>query len=167
MMMERNGKALIEVLVVDDHDAVRSLLQEVLETHGGIAEVFAAADVPSARRVMAVRGERIGLILLDHFMPGVRGLEFARELAQGEGAPVAVIMVTGSLLGGMESAFLGLASERLLPIAVVHKPIVLKRLFPLVENALERMRQARRAQGDEEPREMHRRGSGGRSGRNG
>ncbi len=144
MMANRNGKMQGEVLVVDDHDAVRELLVEALGVHEEIAGAFGAKDVSAARRLLRERGARIELILLDHFMPGVRGLDFAGELAAEEGEPVAVIMITGSLLDGMEAAFLGCGSERLLPIAVLRKPILLNQLFPLVAEGLARVRAARR-----------------------
>lgn len=79
------------ILVVEDEPAIRQMVKLALER--AQFRVVEAADVPKARLVMAETHP--DLLLLDWMMPGVSGVEFAREL---KGAPqtrdLPVIMVT-------------------------------------------------------------------------
>jgi CheY-like chemotaxis protein len=90
---ERDRAALpslagVQILVVDDHDDTRELLEQVL-SHAG-AVVTAAA---SAREALA-HVDRAALVVTDYAMPGETGLwllDRILELAR----PVPVIVVTG------------------------------------------------------------------------
>ncbi|MDP3294559.1 MAG: phosphate regulon transcriptional regulator PhoB [Nevskia sp.] len=80
-----------KILVVEDEASIRDMLRFALER--GDFRVSVAQDVPSAR--LRIAEERPDLILLDWMMPGVSGVEYARELksaAQTKDLPV--IMVT-------------------------------------------------------------------------
>ncbi|MDJ0760667.1 MAG: response regulator [Woeseiaceae bacterium] len=61
------------VLVVDDHELVRSLLVDVLEGAG--LEVLAADSGPAALEIVTEHGEDIGCIVQDMSMPGMSGPE--------------------------------------------------------------------------------------------
>ena len=79
------------VLVVDDTEANRILLQEILEIDGH--EVLVAADGAEALRVASA--ERPDLVLLDVNMPGMDGLEVCRRLRAGqETTALPIILVT-------------------------------------------------------------------------
>jgi two-component system phosphate regulon response regulator PhoB len=80
-----------QILVVEDEASIREMLRFALQrAEFGVAE---AADVPAARLKMAER--RPDLVLLDWMLPGVAGLEFARELKGNAGTrDVPIIMVT-------------------------------------------------------------------------
>lgn len=67
------------VLVVDDDDAIRDVLQVVLES--AEYEVDVAADGIIALRKLET-GARPDLILLDMMMPRMDGLTFMREIQQ-------------------------------------------------------------------------------------
>jgi DNA-binding response OmpR family regulator len=88
-MMEKT-----HVLVVDDEDEVRDLLQEYLG--GQEFDVSTAESVPAARAILnaAKDANPVDLVILDLKMPGENGLVLARELRDRGG--VAVIMLTAS-----------------------------------------------------------------------
>ncbi|WP_293393356.1 phosphate regulon transcriptional regulator PhoB [Nevskia sp.] len=80
-----------KILVIEDEASIRDMLRFALER--GDFRVSVAQDVPTAR--LRIAEERPDLILLDWMMPGVSGVEYARELksaAQTKDLPV--IMVT-------------------------------------------------------------------------
>src|ERR1043166_2598164 len=79
------------VLVVEDEASIREMLRFALQRAD--FSVVEAAEVQSARLKMAER--RPDLILLDWMMPGVSGLEYARELkGNANTRDVSIIMVT-------------------------------------------------------------------------
>jgi two-component system, LytTR family, response regulator AlgR len=83
----------LKVLIVDDETLARSRLRALLaECRSPAAEAVAeAAHGEAALKQLA--GARFDLLLLDVHMPGIDGLELARNLRQRPGAP-AVVFVT-------------------------------------------------------------------------
>jgi CheY-like chemotaxis protein len=68
------------VLIVEDDDAVRSVAQRILATHGyGVLE---AADGAAALRLCAQTSPPVDLILTDMIMPEMSGAEMARQLRE-------------------------------------------------------------------------------------
>ena len=73
------------ILVVDDDDAIRTLLQEELEDEG--YKVLIATNARDALKMVAA--EALDLVILDIRMPGMDGLEaLPRILGLKEGLPV-------------------------------------------------------------------------------
>jgi two-component system response regulator (stage 0 sporulation protein F) len=73
------------ILVVDDDDAIRTLLTEELTDEG--YQVLTAADAREALK--KVEQEALDLVILDIRMPGMDGLEaLPRILGMKEGLPV-------------------------------------------------------------------------------
>lgn len=68
------------ILVVEDESAIRELLRMIL--HRANYQVIEAASVAAAR--IQVAESRPDLILLDWMLPGVSGIEYARELQQAD-----------------------------------------------------------------------------------
>lgn len=88
------------ILVVDDDDRIRSLLQKYLGQQG--YRVSAAADASQARAKM--QGLRYDILVLDVMMPGEDGLSLAEYVH--EHVKVPVIMLTA--LGDAEDRIKGL-----------------------------------------------------------
>jgi CheY-like chemotaxis protein len=86
--------ANVRVLVVEDHDQMRAILVTALRGLG-FPQIREAADAAEALRVVADFAP--DLILTDLIMPAQDGVQFARAVraADGEGAFVPIIMVTG------------------------------------------------------------------------
>jgi DNA-binding response OmpR family regulator len=73
------------ILVVDDDEAIRTLLQEELEEEG--YKVMIATNARDALKMVAA--ESLDLVILDIRMPGMDGLEaLPRILGIKEGLPV-------------------------------------------------------------------------------
>jgi CheY-like chemotaxis protein len=98
------SKAVGRILVVDDDDAVRGVLQKTLSDAG--YEVLAARDGREAMRLVAAHP--FDLVLTDLIMPGQEGIETIRELHRDypsirimamSGAVDAVYLKTAELLG--------------------------------------------------------------------
>jgi two-component system chemotaxis response regulator CheY len=73
----------IVILVVEDEAGVRSAMLRDLRVFAEVFRVEAAADAAEAAEVVAEAsdaGDRIGLVLCDHLLPGRYGTEFLVEL---------------------------------------------------------------------------------------
>ena len=81
----------MRVLVVDDDETIRELLQSYLQREG--FEVEGAADGEAAVRV--ARAFRPEVVVLDVLLPGLDGLEVLRRL-QAEGDPYVVLLTAKS-----------------------------------------------------------------------
>jgi DNA-binding NarL/FixJ family response regulator len=80
------------VLVVDDDEACRALLTDLLERIG--CTVYEAADGDEALDV--ARAVRPALVILDVGLPRVTGYEVCRELRDSFGDSVAVMFLSGT-----------------------------------------------------------------------
>ena len=94
-MTTRSAKAPLmqgkHILVVEDEAPIRDMVRFALERKG--LSVAEAADVQEARLAMASR--RPDLLLLDWMLPGVSGIEFAREIrADSNLRDLPIIMLT-------------------------------------------------------------------------
>ena len=79
------------ILVVEDESSIREMLRFALQREGfNVAE---AGDVQSAR--IKIADQRPDMMLLDWMLPGVSGIEFARELkSHASFRDIPVIMLT-------------------------------------------------------------------------
>ncbi len=82
------------VLLADDHAVMRQGLRALLERHG-FAVVAEAADGPAA--IAAARALRPDVAVLDVAMPGLSGVEAAREIAAA--APATRVILLTALAG--------------------------------------------------------------------
>jgi FixJ family two-component response regulator len=79
------------VYVVDDDDAVRVALKDLLESVGLNVETF-----PSGRDFLkAQRTDIPACLILDVRLPGTSGLDFQRELAAVNNIEIPIIFITG------------------------------------------------------------------------
>jgi two-component system OmpR family response regulator len=81
-----------QILVVDDDDEIRSLLQVVLTREG--FRVQLAKDAPTASRILGGQGS-VDLIILDIMMPGEDGLSFCQRLRETLDTPILMVSARG------------------------------------------------------------------------
>lgn len=79
------------LLIVDDDERIRVLLQKFLMRHGFL--VTAARDAAHARRILA--GLDFDLIVLDVMMPGEDGLSLCRSLREMHMTPILLLTAKG------------------------------------------------------------------------
>lgn len=113
---------MARILVIDDDEQVRDMLQQVYERNGYTVET--AAD--GAAGLHAFRCEPADLVLTDLLMPGKEGLETIHDLL-AEKTGVKIIAISG---GGRLGHLCHLATaERLGADRVFAKPIDIPRLL--------------------------------------
>jgi len=84
--------AAIRVLVVDDHPAVRTGMQAMLEREPDIVVVATAATGGEAHAMWpALEGEPVDVVLVDHHLPDEDGLSLCLWLTSRAPAPAVVI----------------------------------------------------------------------------
>ncbi len=79
------------LLIVDDDERIRGLLQKFLIRHGFL--VSAARDAAHARRLLS--GLDFDLIVLDVMMPGEDGISLTRDLRQTLKTPILLLTAKG------------------------------------------------------------------------
>jgi CheY-like chemotaxis protein len=111
-----------EILVVDDDEDTRMVLQDLLELNG-----FAVRTSPDARRAVdAARAAPPALILVDYFMPDADGAWVVEQLRNAGLGQVPVVLTTGSNEGRQQAERLGVRS--------MEKPFDISRLLELVRS---------------------------------
>ena len=84
---------LPHILVVDDDDRLRKLLQKFLSENGFL--VSTACDAEDARGKL--RALAFDLMVLDLMMPGESGLDFAADLRKTSALPIVMLTAMGEL----------------------------------------------------------------------
>ncbi|HVZ69961.1 MAG TPA: response regulator transcription factor [Rhizomicrobium sp.] len=79
------------ILVVDDDERLRALLQRYLSQNG--LRVSAAADAGEARALM--KSIAFDLLILDVMMPGESGLDFAQDIRSRSAVPILMLTAQG------------------------------------------------------------------------
>lgn len=79
------------LLIVDDDERIRMLLQKFLMRHGFL--VTAARDAAHARRILA--GLEFDMLILDVMMPGEDGLTLTRALRETMDTPILLLTAKG------------------------------------------------------------------------
>ena len=77
----------LAVLVLEDEPEVRDAIVRDLDPLAGAIRVEAAEDVPDAHEVLAELrqdGDPLAVVLADHRLPGVTGVDFLVELCRDE-----------------------------------------------------------------------------------
>ncbi len=116
------------ILVVDDEDYIRDLIEEILELQG-----HDAITVASAREAFKLcLHQAFDLVITDLAMPDMDGLQLIRALRAAK-LDVPVLAVSGSLSG----QFLGTAA-RLGTVGTLTKPFELPDLLAAVDKSLGR-----------------------------
>lgn len=89
----------ISVLIVDDSATMRAMIARLLDQQLDFEVVGVAASADQAEAILDV--EDIDVVVLDHEMPGRKGLDFLRDLMADN--PQRVVML--SSLAAADSAF--------------------------------------------------------------
>jgi two-component system OmpR family response regulator len=129
------SKPLAKILVVDDDDEIRSLLQVVLTREG--FDVQLAKDAAAARKVLGTHNG-VDLIILDIMMPGEDGLSFCQRLRETQDTPI--LMVSARSMSIDRSIGLEMGADDYLP-----KPFERRELIARVKAILRRGGAATRA----------------------
>ncbi|MEH6520451.1 response regulator [Sulfitobacter sp.] len=79
------------LLIVDDDERIRTLLQKFLMRHGFL--VTAARDAAHARRILS--GLEFDMIILDVMMPGEDGLSLTKSLRETMTTPILLLTAKG------------------------------------------------------------------------
>ena len=116
------------ILVVDDEEGVRMVLQRLLRRMG--YDVETVGDATSALALLRMSPLRYDLVLSDILMPEKTGLELAAELL-AERVPVAIVLMTGFA----DSATVREATETH-HLPVLRKPFEVDQLSAIIEQAL-------------------------------
>ncbi len=121
----------VHLLIVDDDERIRGLLQKFLIRNGFL--VSAARDAAHAERILS--GLDFDLIVLDVMMPGEDGVSFCRRLREERQVPVLLLTAKGETedrIRGLEAG----ADDYLA------KPFEPKELLLRINSILRRMPQA-------------------------
>ena len=125
---KESGRLAGSVLVVDDEDMVLELMGDLLSGWG--LEVTLKSNAVDARYAFAAEPQRYDLVLTDHTMPRVTGLELARDIHRiRAGTPV--ILYTGY---GDDIPREDLAAANVHTLA--RKPVDPAELFALLKTSL-------------------------------
>ncbi len=92
------------ILVVDDDDAFRSLVIDILK--GRDYRLLEAGDAEAALAILS--HEKVDLVLTDQQMPGINGLELTRRVLASADPPSVILMTAfGTIPHAMEAVRLG------------------------------------------------------------
>jgi CheY-like chemotaxis protein len=120
-----------EIVIVDDHEAVRDALLGMVEEAGYEAVAFSTAAAALAR----IAEHRPALVLLDMMMPEIDGAEFLARLAQlrdASSVPVIVVSALGHLLQGLRRSDVNAAGVS----EVLPKPVSYTNLIAAVQRVI-------------------------------
>ncbi len=92
------SQTVAHLLVVDDDERIRGLLQKFLMRHGFLVSI--ARDAAQARRLLG--GLEFDLIVLDVMMPGEDGIALTRELRQRLSVPILLLTARGETASRLE-----------------------------------------------------------------
>lgn len=125
-MQEQTGSL---VLVIDDDDALRQSVREVLELSGHT--VILAADGSDGLQILTTRGDEFDLVLLDLTMPVMSGEETLKEIRKTH-PDLPVVLMSGYTEEEIANRLADLSVSSILP-----KPFRLDTLEDAVTRALE------------------------------
>jgi CheY-like chemotaxis protein len=121
-----------EIVIVDDHEAVRDALLGMVEEAGYMAVAFSSAMAALTR----IAEHPPALVLLDMMMPEVDGADFLRRLGglqqPARNVPVIVVSAMGHLLQGMRRSDVNAAGVA----EVLPKPVSYTTLIETIERVI-------------------------------
>jgi CheY-like chemotaxis protein len=115
----------LEILIVDDNEIIRNLLNEILSRQG--YETIAVADGVTALEIVENRTPQIALV--DLYLPDISGIEVIKEIRKLSPSTESVIITGHSTVGAAKEILDSNAASGLL-----EKPIDLNKLLELINN---------------------------------
>ncbi len=103
---------MLEVLIVDD-DLGQLRIRETILRNAGLV-VHVATNVEGALAFLRAAGDRVGLVITDHFLPGRTGVDLVREMRLS--LPATPVLVLSGMVG-IEDKYDGLN------VSVMFKPM--------------------------------------------
>jgi len=91
------------ILVVDDDDRIRELVNEYLNENGFIVSTGNSAEEAKTR----LRYFKFDIIILDVMMPGQNGFELTKEIKQNSDIPIILLTAKGEVENRIEGLELG------------------------------------------------------------
>ncbi len=88
----------LDVLVVDDHELVRSGMRRLLEDHEMIRSIDEVSSGEAA--VVKVSERHYHLVLMDFHLPGMNGMDASREVLSAD-PTTRIVIITGTLEGSL------------------------------------------------------------------
>jgi CheY-like chemotaxis protein len=117
------------ILVVDDEVTVANLMRELLGSSG--YEVAVATSGAEALELLSEQAEGFDLLITDHNMPGVSGVELAQRCsAQWPALPV---ILNSGFKDGIEQAELSQTNVK----EIMQKPVQLRELLKIVQQNIQ------------------------------
>jgi len=117
----------LDILIVDDHEAMRTLLRTVLHRAGG-QKIREAANGAAALALLAE--QPAALVLVDQNMPGVDGTALVTQ-ARASGSTARIVMITGHADARHTAAAMAAGVDALLV-----KPVTPRALIETLERVL-------------------------------
>jgi CheY-like chemotaxis protein len=120
-----------EIVIVDDHEAVRDALLGMVEEAGYEAVAFSTG----AAALVRIAEHRPALVLLDMMMPEIDGADFLvrlGELGERGRVPVIIVSALGHLLQGLRRSDVNAAGVS----EVLAKPVSYTTLVAAVERVI-------------------------------
>lgn len=125
-------RAIGTIYIVDDDNAVRVTLRELLEADGRHVEDFTDCETFLA----AYRSGGQACLLIDAYLPGIDGIALLRTL-KGQGHPLPAIMITGS-----SAVPMAVEAMKVGAIDFLEKPVGSRELLASIDRALDMSRDA-------------------------
>jgi two-component system response regulator FixJ len=113
-----------KILIIDDDDAVRDSTGALLESYG-----YEVALYPSAEEFLEAAAMEAACLLVDHNMPGMKGIDLLERLRRAGNQTPAVI-ITGCREPALETR------AKSIGVAVLLKPLSQERLVSWIEGVV-------------------------------
>jgi CheY-like chemotaxis protein len=94
-----SSTSALRILAVDDDALMRNLLSDLLSIDGHHADVVGNA----VEAIQLLLRHRYSILITDHQMPGMTGLELAREV-RARGLPVPILLLSSDVGPVLETA---------------------------------------------------------------
>ena len=116
-----------KILVIDDQDAIRRVLRDILETEGYVVDD--APDGPTALEM--IKDHEYDIIFCDIKMPGMDGMEVLEKVKENHDTPIIMISAHATIDNAVDTIKKG-------AFDYIMKPLDLNRMLITVRNALDR-----------------------------